>query len=166
MTTTSKTVAAEPGISPLLVSDLTIQIFPLFCTIYHGTAAQLIAEGVIPDGFKWPTDSKRVDYELGKFTYWMGRCRPDGMKGPRSLWINGDYWFMQRSLTSEQGKGCYSSHIYAKKRELAEAIYRGTAEWSRVWSLAYEAKRDPLYMEFRQKITGKSKRGRPGKPAV
>jgi hypothetical protein len=94
----------------------------------------------------------------------MGRCRPSGMKGPRSLWVNGDYWFMRRGLTSEQGAGCYSSLVYEKKRELAEANYHGSAEWSRVWSLAYKAKTDARYMAFRQLLTGELKRGR-GRPA-
>jgi hypothetical protein len=52
MTTTSKAVAAGPGISPLLASDLFIEIYARAYTSYEGTAAQLIAEGLIPDGFK------------------------------------------------------------------------------------------------------------------
>lgn len=156
---------ASPGTATLAASDLLIQILPRFCTRYHGTAEQLIAEGLIPEGFKWPTGCARVSYEIGKFSFYMGRCRPDGMKGPMSLWAHGDHWFMQRSLTSEKGKGFHAGSIYTKKMELADAIYRSTPEWSHVWHRAYQAKIDDSYMAFRQQLLGAEPRrsGRPQK---
>lgn len=40
------------GTAALIASDLIIEITPRAYTGYTGTAAQLIAEGLIPDGFK------------------------------------------------------------------------------------------------------------------
>lgn len=155
---------ASPGITTLAASDLLIQITPRFCARYHGTAAQLIAEGLIPEGFKWPAGSARAEYEMGQFTYYVGRSRPNGMKGPKSLWANGDYWLIQRSLTAEIGQGFHAAIIYAKTIELEEAIKRCTPEWNRVWHLAYDAQKDDKYMAFRQQVLGSAGR-KPGRPA-
>lgn len=164
MTTTSQTVAAELGISPLLVSDLSIEIYARACTRYEGTAAQLIAEGLIPDGFKWPKRTKYVSFEVGQFTYWVGRRRPRGMKGPMKAWAEGDYWHMQRSLVADEGTCWKAAQVYEKTIELAEVIRRDTPEWRRVFHLASKAKKDAQYMAFRQQLTGELKRGR-GRPA-
>lgn len=143
---------------------LLITIRPRAYTRYHGTAEQLVDEGLIPKDFKWPTGTARACYEIGQFSYWMGRCRPDGMKGPVSLWSNGDYWGLQRGLTTQDGDGFRSANIHEKAMELAEAIHRGTPEWSRTWAQAYEARKDQKYAAFRELLTGPVKRGR-GRPA-
>lgn len=149
--------------SPILESDLFIKFEPRFCTRFYGSAAQLVAEGLIPDGFVWPTGSTRVEYAMGEFTFYMGRLRPPGMKGPHSKWAGGDYWFLQRFFV--KGEGYQASLIYEKTREIQEIIQRGSAEWNRVWNLAWQAKKDASYMEFRQKLIGDlpRRRGRPAK---
>ena len=144
--------------------DLLISIRPRACTRYHGTAAQLISEGLIPDGFKWPHKAGRVSFEVGKFTHYMGRCRPDGFKGPMSAWAEGDYWYLQRGLTAEEGHGWRNAQIYEKTMELAEIIHRNTPEWSRTFHRACETRKDAKYQAFRLQLLGTPKRGR-GRPA-
>lgn len=143
--------------------DLRISIYPRACTRYHGTAAQLIAEGLIPDGFKWPQRTSRVSFEMGKFTHYMGRCRPDGIKGPMAVWVEGDYWFLQRSLTADEGRGWQAAQLYEKTMELAAIIHRTTPEWSRTFHRAYETRKDAKYQAFRLQLLGEPKRGR-GRP--
>lgn len=145
-------------------ADLLITIRPRASTRYHGTAAQLIAEGLIPDGFKWPQRTSRTSFEIGKFTHWMGRCRPDGIKGPMAVWAEGDYWFLQRSLTADEGRGWNAAQLYEKSMELAEIMRRNTPEWSRTFHRAYETRKDAKYQAFRLQLLGEPKRGR-GRPA-
>lgn len=144
--------------------DLRISITPRFSTRYHGTAAQLIAEGLIPDGFEWPHRSNSASFTMGRFTHRLRRIRPDGIKGPMSIWIEGDYWFLQRSLVAEEGMGFQRALIYQKTQELADILYRQTAEWSRLFHRAYETSKDAKYQAFRLQLLGEPKRGR-GRPA-
>ena len=143
--------------------DLRVSIYPRACTRYHGTAAQLIAEGLIPDGFKWPQRTSRVSFEMGKFTHYMGRCRPDGIKGPMAVWVEGDYWFLQRSLTADEGRGWQAALLYEKTMELADLVRRNTPEWNRMFSRAWETRKDDKYQAFRLQLLGEPKRGR-GRP--
>lgn len=155
----------EPvGKTALLASDLIIEILPRWSCRFRGTAEQLIAEGLIPDGFKWPAKTQRHNWDDGQFDYWLQRCRPEGLKGPQSAWANGDYWVIDKS---PKGRVEYSEHlIYMKKLELAEIIRRGQPESNQIWYLAYKAREDGRYMAFRTRLLGDlapRKRGRPVK---
>lgn len=158
------TVNESVGAPRLLASDLQVEIIPRAYTQYHGTAAQLIAEGLIPDGFKWPIGSNRITIEVGKFSLWIGRKRPEGHKGPMSSWTSGDYWFLRRELKSQTRNGYREADIYAKKMELADAIYRGTPEFARIGNASWKARCDDKYQAFRSLVIPEPKRGR-GRPA-
>lgn len=145
------------------VSDLNISITPRAYAQYEGTAAQLMAEGLIPTGFKWPIGAARTSYEMGEYTYWMGRCRPDGHKGPMSSWADGDYWFIRRGLVSQARDGFQAANIYQKQQELADVINRSSPEYKRLSNRAYKAQIDDRYMAFRNRVMGEPKRGR-GRP--
>lgn len=147
-----------------LHGDLRITIYPRACTRYYGTAAQLMAEGLIPGGFKWPNKASRVSFEMGAHTHYLHRCRPDGFKGPMSAWAEGDYWCLQRSLTADDGCGWYHAQLYEKTMELAAIIHRHTSEWQRTFHRAYETRKDAKYQAFRLQLLGEPKRGR-GRPA-
>jgi hypothetical protein len=153
-----------PIAAPMNASDLQIVIIPRAHTWYRGTAAQLVAEGLIPDGFKWPTGTDQVEIEVGKFSLWIGRERPEGHKGPKSSWSGVDFWFLRRGLTSQRFDGFRAAHIYAKKQELEDVIYRHTAEWERIYFRAYSVREDVKYMAFRNQLIGERKRGR-GRPS-
>lgn len=148
--------------STIAWTDLQINITPRAYTQYQGTAAQLIAEGLIPPGFKWPAGANRVTIEVGQFSLWIGRKRPEGHKGPMSSWTSGDYWFARRTLASEAGSGFHAADIYEKSMELAKVIYRGTNEHAHIGNAWWRAKCDDKYMAHMNKILGEPKRrGRP-----
>lgn len=156
----------DPTMAKSLTSvhdDLRVSIHPRACSRYYGTAEQLVAEGLIPDGFKWPNKARRAAFEMGEFTHFLGRCRPDGIKGPMSIWTEGDYWCLQRSLIADEGKGGQAAQLYEKSMELAEIIRRNTPEWMREFNRAWEARKDAKYQAFRQQLLGEPKRGR-GRP--
>ena len=155
---------ASIGTPTLAASDLLISIHPRACTRYHGTAAQLIAEGLIPDGFKWPHKASHTAFEMGKFTHRMGRCRPVGFKGPMSAWAEGDYWFLQRSLTAEEGHGWHHAQLYEKKMELAAIVRRNTPEWGRMFNRYWVTRQDDKFQAFRLQLLGAPRRGR-GRPS-
>lgn len=157
------------GTAALIASDLTIKVNPRAYTSYQGTAAQLVAEGLIPKDFKWPTGANRVTVKVGRFEHWIFRVRPDGHKGPMSSWIEGDCWYLRRELANQPKNGFRDADIYAKKMELAETIYRGTTEWHRVWEKSYRARQDEKYAAFRTLLLGEMaprKRGRPAKSST
>jgi hypothetical protein len=81
-----------------------------------------------------------------------------------SIWIEGDYWFLQRSLVSEEGMGFQRALIYQKTQELADILYRQTPEWNRLFYRAWETRKDTKYQAFRLQLLGEPKRGR-GRPA-
>lgn len=154
LTTTIQSVSA---------SDLQIEIIPRAYTQYQETAAQLVAEGLIPDGFKWPIGSTRVTIEVGKFSLWIGRKRPDGHKGPMSSWTSGDFWFVRRELASNKRDGWRDADIYAKSKELADIIYRGTSAYASIANASWKARLDEQYQAFRSLVIPQTKRGR-GRP--
>lgn len=157
---------ASPGMAALAASDLVIEIVPLWICRFRGTCAQLVAEGLIPADFKWPHRTQRQCWEAGKFEYWVSRCRPEGIKGPQSVWADGDYWELDVSL---KGRGNYMDYLLQKKTmELAELIRGKSKAWSKEWNLAYKARQDDKYMAFRTHLLGDlapRKRGRPAKTA-
>jgi hypothetical protein len=169
---TLETIMAQlitAGTAALIASDLQINVVPRAYTRYQGTAAQLIAEGLIPKDFKWPTGDERVTVKVGRFEHWIFRTRPEGHKGPKSSWTSGDCWFLRRELANQPRDGWRAADIYAKKMELAKTIYLGSSEWSCVWDKAYKAKQDDKYMAFRTLLLGElapRKRGRPAKSST
>lgn len=152
----TRTPQQSAGNVALRAYDLTIHITPRAYTEYYGTAAQLIAEGLIPDGFKWPDGVRHVTIEVGDFCHWIGR-RPDGHKGPMSSWTSGDYWSLRRSLISQSRDSGRTAELYAKKQELADIIYRGTPEYSRIANASWKAHCDDKYQAFRELVIPKKK---------
>jgi hypothetical protein len=155
---------ASPGTATLAASELIIEIIPRWITRFRGTSAQLIAEGLIPEGFKWPSRNRSEDWSVGNYTYSVQRCRVPGTKGPQSVWIDGDFWVLDYGLA----KVSYNYRDYVvheKMAEIAEIIFRGTNAWGRQFHVAYNAKKDEKYMAFRQQlgITEPRRRGRPQK---
>jgi hypothetical protein len=74
-------------------SELNIEMLKYAYVIFCGTSSQLVAEGLIPDGFEWPDKQYcRVEWTIGSYDYALMRCRPPGMKGKQSVWAQIDYW--------------------------------------------------------------------------
>ena len=63
---------------------------------FQGTRAQLEAEGVIPAATEWPASGDRwIEWTAGRLRYRLNRRRPEWLKGPKKLWINGDWWSLR-----------------------------------------------------------------------
>lgn len=153
-------------------ADLRVQMNLDHWVQFEGTAAQLIAEGLIPEGFKWPKAAAEVHWEANGFDYWLRRTRPDGHKGPMSSWLTLDNWFVRVEVTGRD-------YIWRTRRVLgrkAEALliefYEQTpagqrernANFDRYWS----ARQDPAFHAFKMRIPGlvPPKRGRKPKAVV
>lgn len=147
----------------VLASDLRIEITPRWVTRYYGTAAQLIAEGLIQEGAKWPHRNHASSFNAGKFHYSVERCRPPGHIGPMSSWVEGDYWRLERSFNGSN-RDWREADIYEKTMELANIIKHGTREWAITSNRWWEAQKDDKYMAHMRKILGEPKRGR-GRPS-
>jgi hypothetical protein len=131
---------------------------------YQGTRAQLEAEGVIPEGTVWPDGDRSSKWQAGPFDYDLRRKRPDGMKGPKKLWVEGDWWVLRWEPTYLPPYA--EREIKIKTKELADAIYRrspkGEAEFNARWNRYWEAKQDQKFQAFIALIPGlvRPKRGR------
>ena len=154
---------ALPCAATLAASDLLIAIQPRGFTDIHGTSAQLCAEGLIPDGFKWPSRTERVSWTNEKFSFSVARSRPPGTKGPMSTWIAGDYWSLERCLNVDRLEVIRFAEIYKRSCELNAAILFGSAECCRLGERVSVAWQDSAYTAFRQRILGDDPRG-PGRP--
>ncbi|WP_042421038.1 hypothetical protein [Comamonas granuli] len=132
---------------------------------YEGTRAQLEAEGVIPPGTVWPQGKQKVEWCSGGASYWLGRKRPDGIKGPMSVWITGDWWCLRSTCLEDAWS------IRQKRLEIARALYELSPEGClvRAERLAryFEASQDSAFQAFKAAVVPQRKRpGRPAKTAV
>lgn len=136
---------------------------------YEGTRAQLEAEGVIPPETEWPKGADSLRWEAGRFDYWLRRVRPDGVKGPMSIWVNGDCWRLRCEFkdTPDFASRC----ILQKKLELAKELHHhtpaGQREWETRWAAYWKASKDEAFQAFKALIPGlvPPKRGRKPKAA-
>lgn len=141
------------GASALLASDLVVEITPRWVCRFRGTRAQLIAEGLIPDDFKWPTRTQRQSWEVGDYEYSLQRCRIPGSKGPMSIWVDGDFWVLDYEPIKKP-HAWQDFLIHTKRRELAEIIRCQSPEWCHQSFRAQAAKQDGKYMNFMNQLTG------------
>ncbi len=151
--------------TPTLVSsDLIVEIIPRCFCRYRGTSAQLIAEGLIPDSFKWPERTSRKYWSSGEFTFSLERCRIPGAKGPITTWISGDYWVFEQAVEGQSNHNHYL--ILEKHEELNLLIHGRSPEWMKEWEKCCKAQNDSSYMAFMSQAMGDMaprKRGRPKK---
>ena len=147
-----------------ITDELQISILPRAYANFRGSAAQLSAEGLIPDGFSWPAGTDFARYESGQFSYCVSRCRKKGATGSARAWSSGDYWCVRRTLTSTDKNGFHEARVYEKQQELAEVIRHATPAWERECSLAFAAILDKPYRAFRNLLIPSPKRGR-GRPS-
>lgn len=142
---------------------------------YFGTRAMLEAEGLIPDGTVWPNGFEGVTvWSIGELRFYLRRQRPDGAKGPRSQYLNVDWWCLRWGTSALET--CYFERqsavlIRIQSNKLREAVWEATPEGRReVWERSRRliaAWNDKNYQSFRSLIPAlavrKSRRGRPPK---
>lgn len=129
---------------------------------YHGTRAQIEAEGIIPEGLAWPDGYDDLRWQSGKFNFWLCRRRPNGAKGPRKAFIDCDWWHIRWDVSDEAMCDVW---IKVKAKELSEAIYRASPEWGALCNRAWEARQDTQFQNFKARIPGaiRTRRGRRSK---
>ena len=131
---------------------------------YHGTRAQLEAEGVIPKDTAWPGGTQRVYWEQGLFKFELRRIRPDGMKGPMKLWRTGDYWCLrwERKLSLSYDEMAIAN----KAKEFAQLVHlhspAGRREREVNWGLYWKAHEDKAFQAFKSIFV--PQRRKPGRP--
>lgn len=139
---------------------------------FEGTAAQLIDEGLIPNGFEWPRAAADKRWEANGYTYWLCRKRPEGHKGPMRSWLGLDHWFVRVGIKGRDYLWRQRRELERRADELKEDAYRLTAagqakcnaDWRRYWS----ANEDEAYQAFRAKVPALNppKKGRRPKASV
>lgn len=152
----------KPGINPqhqqpnpVLPSpkpELVIDIYPRGYDSWTGTSAQLIDEGLVPEGFKWPVGRGSRYWEAGGLDFWLRRCRPEGHKGPMSSWLEIDYWYLRRTLTSQGKDGFAAARLHEKRLALAEELWRNTPAYREQWSRYWVAYKDEAFQRLKALI--------------
>jgi hypothetical protein len=133
---------------------------------FEGTAAQLQAEGLIPDGIEWPRGAGDLRWEANGFTYWLRRTRPVGHKGPMRSWLVMDNWFVRIEVTGRD-YGWRTRRYLERKAEELRAEYHhytaaGSAEWHAKCDRYWATVDDRKFQAFKALIPGlvPPKRGR------
>lgn len=123
---------------------------------FEGEAAQLVAEGLIPDGFEWPKADDNKRWKTNGFDYWLRRKRPEGHKGTKRSWLELDNWLVRVSVTGRGHAWCVRRGLERKAEELRAEYYRhtpeGSREWSANWSRYWQARQDKAFQAFKAKL--------------
>ena len=132
---------------------------------YEGTRAQLEAEGVIPPSIEWPQGKQPLFWNQGGLRFWLQRARPEGTKGPMSVWASGDWWRLR--CDTPHDIHCADWRIKQKARELAQAIYdqspQGQRQWRELFNRYWAAQKDAGFQAFKTTFIPQPKK--PGRPA-
>lgn len=150
-------------------NEIVVILNPLDCDFskFVGSRAMLEAEGIIPDGTKWPDGYDDLYWQSGQFDYWLRRQRPEGAKGPRRIFADVDWWCLRWELTNAPSPA--ERAIMRKTQALNDEIYRhsakGREEWAKNFGRYLETTKDDRFQAFKALIPGlvRPKRGRPRK---
>jgi hypothetical protein len=151
-------------IIPASSCEMTIKIIPRGYSQWSGTCAQFIDEGLVPAGFIWPAKANRVCWDAEGFSYWLGRKRPPGMKGPMRDWVEGDYWFVRRSITGSD-QSYAPPDLYAKEQALKHAIWRESSDGRRAGNLWCAARNDERFQSLLKNVGAVKQEKRRGRKA-
>lgn len=151
------------GAFPL--AELVVIIRPHGCDFwaYEGTRAQLEAEGVIPPGLDWPEGARPRTWEDARFAFSLRRVRPEGLRGPQRLWINGDWWRLR--CDDKQAMSYPERALHEKAQALAEEIHRQSREGRRFhhlqWQAYLRAQEDQVFQAVKSIFVPKRKKPGP-----
>jgi hypothetical protein len=142
--------------------DLVVSIYPQGYQFYdiEGNRQQLEDEGLIPNDLVWPARNETVSWVRGDVFYELDRRRPADLKGPRNLWINGDWWRL-RGFPEKKETG-NAIQIRLQRKRLAQLIYEDTPE-GRMWESEcfrkrHEARCDTSFQSFMAAVLPASKK--------
>lgn len=131
-----------------MTEPLTIKIDrALMHAIYTGPAAQLIAEGLIPEGFTWPKGSAKAAWSANGLQCWIRRTRPPGFEGPRAGWANSDFWELHQSGWDDW-RGLAKRRIELKMQEIEREVFRLSPGFELQCRMAERAQADAAFRMF------------------
>jgi len=166
-----RAASAHPAATPTTTPESELKVYISTHSFgfweYEGTRAQLEAEGVIPPSTEWPQGKQPLFWNQGGLRFWLQRARPEGTKGPMSVWASGDWWRLRCDSPNEFH--CADWRIKQKARELAQAIYdqspQGQREWHERFNRHWAAQKDAAFQAFKNAFIPQPKKpGRPAKP--
>jgi hypothetical protein len=140
-------------------SDLHIEMVKYMHVQFSGTRAQLIEEGLIPEGLEWSNKQHcRAQWSVGSYDYTLMRCRPPGMKGKQSVLANIDYWKL--SFRPEDALSKLSNRRFELTLlEARQFMERDTPEWRRrakaLTKALGRARQDDKFMTFFDRLQGR-----------
>ncbi len=141
----------ECRLSPeLTAGELTIVLYPQQHDVWKGTKAQLEAEGLVPDGFKWPERTERRSFTYRGIECFIERRRLPGTgRGP---WVDVDNWLLWRLC---KGRGIHGGpEIYEKQQALKHELWLHSPEGSRMAERHWRACEDAQFQAFKQRALG------------
>lgn len=159
-------LSTAPAAASVIEPELHIEIWPDDFVFYTGSAAQLRAEGLMPDGFEWPKAAETHHWSAGGFDYWLRRMRPKGHKGPMRSWLVMDNWLLRVHVTGRDRQWTIRRALERKSEDLRAMYFRQTAEGARQWEAAcsryFQALDDKRFQAFKALVPGllPPKRGR------
>lgn len=143
-------------------SDLLVCIWHDSLARYEGTRAQLEAEDVIPEGTNWPVGTETVSWEAKCLRFHLSRIRPKGMRGPRKLWVEGDYWCLDIDVPARDLNWAACRMIEKKANALRDELYRhsdaGRREHDENWQRYWAAREDEAFQAFKSIFVPQRKR--------
>jgi len=134
---------------------------------FEGSRAQIEAEGVIPAGTQWPVGCADINWVAGPLQFQLRRTRPDWLKGPMRLWVNGDWWILVCTPVNQPDP--FQQRVTDARAALAREIYEQSPEGRRAWNENYSrweaTKRDGDFLKFKRLIPALNppRRGRTAK---
>lgn len=151
-----------------LERELHISIWRDYWAQFEGCAAQLIAEGLIPDNFKWPHASDSEYWEVNGFEYWLRRTRPEGHKGPQKSWLGIDNWVVRVTVSGRDYNWSRRRDLERRAEELRAELYgrpvEGLQKLETNFARYLEAHRDKSFQAFKSLIPALVSRKRGRKP--
>ncbi|PKO74641.1 MAG: hypothetical protein CVU21_22335 [Betaproteobacteria bacterium HGW-Betaproteobacteria-15] len=162
-TTTDTTTSQPQG------PDLIIDVCPMW-VLFEGTAAQLQAEGLIPEGFEWPRAADEKRWRIKGLEYLLSRTRPQWHKGPKSSWAELDNWSLRTMAENYDWETIRRRGIERKAEALRREIHRLTPAGQREHQVfegrLWAASQDKVFQDFKAMfVPARKKPGRKAKPA-
>lgn len=140
--------------------EITISVYPGDYVEYEGTADQLLAEGLIADGFEWPRAAADAHWEVDGFDFRLRRTRPTGHKGPMRSWLEMDNWLVR--VRKAGMHWCQRRAVEQKAEALRDEIHRQSAAGQREWEAHYrrysETQKDKAFLAFKSILVPERKK--------
>lgn len=122
---------------------------------WWGTRAQLEAEGFIPEGTLWPEGKKYTRVETATALFCIYRVGNDNTE-PNAQTLYHVHHYSRKHDGRER-------KIAKKLREALDIAAIGGEKWTAAYHKHCAARRDDAFQDFKSKLLGLKKRGRPAK---